>query len=239
MERKLGVNVDHVATIRQARGTRYPDPVFAAAMAELAGAHQITIHLREDRRHIQDRDLAILRETIQTEMNLEMGATEEILAIALETGPDVVTLVPERREELTTEGGLDVAGQRMKLRPFVERLRGVGIRVSMFIEPDPRQIKASRELGADAVELHTGRYCEVWRTPAGGAELERIQDAALLATDQGLYVAAGHGLDYTNIDPVAEIEEIVEFNIGHSIVARAIIEGMEAAVQGMLERIVW
>jgi len=239
MERKLGVNVDHVATIRQARGTRYPDPVFAAAMAELAGAHQITIHLREDRRHIQDRDLAILRETIQTEMNLEMGATEEILAIALETRPDEVTLVPERREELTTEGGLDVAGQRMKLRPFVERLRGAGIRVSMFIEPDPRQIKASRELGANAIELHTGRYCEVWRTPAGEDELVRIKDAAGLAVDLGLYVAAGHGLDFTNIDPVAEVEDIVEFNIGHSIIARAIIVGMEAAVQEMLDRIAW
>jgi pyridoxine 5-phosphate synthase len=239
MERKLGVNVDHVATIRQARGTRYPDPVFAASLAELAGAHQITIHLREDRRHIQERDLAILRETVQTELNLEMGATEEILAFALRARPEVVTLVPERREEITTEGGLDVAGQRMKLRPFVERLKEAGIRVSMFIEADPRQIKASKELGADAVELHTGRYCDHWRTPEGAAELDRIEDAARSATERGLYVAAGHGLDYTNIDPVAAIDEIVEFNIGHSIIARAIVVGMEAAVQEMLDRIAW
>lgn len=239
MERKLGVNVDHVATIRQARGTRYPDPVFAASLAELAGAHQITIHLREDRRHIQERDLAILKETVQTELNLEMGATEEILALALDARPELVTLVPERREELTTEGGLDVAGQRMKLRPFVERLKNAGIRVSMFIEADPRQIKASRELGADAVELHTGRYCDHWRDAEGGAELTRIEDAARAATERGLYVAAGHGLDYTNIDPVAAIDEIVEFNIGHSIVARAIVVGMETAVQEMLDRIAW
>ena len=239
MERKLGVNVDHVATIRQARGTRYPDPVFAASLAELAGAHQITIHLREDRRHIQERDLRILRETVQTEVNLEMGATEEILAIALDTRPDLVTLVPERREELTTEGGLDVAEQRMKLRPYVERLRDAGIRVSMFIEADPRQIKASKELGADGVELHTGRYCEHWRGAAGAKELARIEDAAKAAADRGLYVAAGHGLDYTNIDPVAALDEIVEFNIGHSIIARALAVGMEAAVQEMLERISW
>jgi len=237
MERKLGVNVDHVATIREARGTRYPDPVFAASLAELAGAHQVTIHLREDRRHIKERDLRILRETVQTELNLEMGATEETLAIALDTGPELATLVPERREELTTEGGLDVAGQRMKLRPFVERLRGAGIRASMFIEPDQKQIKASKELGADAVELHTGRYCDHRREPAAAAELERIEDAARFAADLGLYVAAGHGLDYTNIDPVAAIDEIVEFNIGHSIVARAIVVGMEVAVQEMLERI--
>ncbi|MFH1532275.1 MAG: pyridoxine 5'-phosphate synthase [Pseudomonadota bacterium] len=239
MERKLGVNVDHVATIRQARGTKYPDPVFAASLAELAGAHQITIHLREDRRHIQERDLVILRETVQTELNLEMGASEEILTLALKVRPELVTLVPERREELTTEGGLDVAGQRMKLRPFVERLREAGIRVSMFIEPDPKQIKATKELGADAVELHTGRFCDHWRDATGATELERIEDAARLATDRGLYVAAGHGLDYTNIDPVAAIDEIVEFNIGHSIIARAIVVGMETAVQEMLERIAW
>ena len=237
MDRKLGVNVDHVATVRQARGTRYPDPVFAASLAELAGAQQITIHLREDRRHIQDRDLAVMRETIQTELNLEMGATEEILAIALDIGPELVTLVPERREELTTEGGLDVVGLRMKLRPYVERLRAAGIRVSMFIEPDPKQIKASKELGADAVELHTGRYCDHWRGPDGDGELDRLEEAARIATSSGLYVAAGHGLDYTNIDPVAAIDEIVEFNIGHSIIARAIIVGMEAAVQEMLGRI--
>lgn len=237
MDRKLGVNVDHVATIRQARGTRYPDPVFAASLAELAGAQQITIHLREDRRHIQDRDLAVMRETVQTELNLEMGATEEILAIALDIGPELVTLVPERREELTTEGGLDVVGQRMKLRSYVERLRAAGIRVSMFIEPDPKQIKASKELGADAVELHTGRYCDHWREPDGAEELGRIEDAAQVAASRGLYVAAGHGLDYTNVDPVAAIDEIVEFNIGHSIIARAIVVGMEAAVQEMLDRI--
>jgi len=239
MERKLGVNVDHVATIRQARGTKYPDPVFAASLAELAGAHQITIHLREDRRHIQERDLSILRETVQTELNLEMGATEEILAIALRTRPELVTLVPERREELTTEGGLDVAGQRMKLRPYVERLREAGIRVSMFIEADPKQIKATKELGADAVELHTGRFCDHWRDATGATELGRLEDAARLAADRGLYVAAGHGLDYTNIDPVAAIDEIVEFNIGHSIIARAIVVGIEAAVQEMLDRIAW
>ncbi|MBM4370570.1 MAG: pyridoxine 5'-phosphate synthase [Deltaproteobacteria bacterium] len=239
MQRKLGVNVDHVATIRQARGTRYPDPVFAASLAELAGAHQITVHLREDRRHIQDEDLRILRRTVQTELNLEMGAAEEILAVALEVRPDTVTLVPERREELTTEGGLDVAGLRLALRPTVGRLVDAGIRVSMFIEPDLRQVRAARELGAQAVELHTGRFCELWRGPRGEEELVRLEEASRLAADLELHVAAGHGLDYTNIDPVAGIEDIAEFNIGHSIVARSILVGMEAAVREMLERIAW
>jgi len=237
VERVLGVNVDHVATIRQARGTKYPDPVFAASMAELAGAGQITVHLREDRRHIQDRDLMVLRQTVQTELNLEMGASEEILGIALDVRPDTVTLVPERREELTTEGGLDAAGQRLRLKPFVDRLKKAGINVSFFIEPDKRQIDAAIGLGADAIELHTGRFCEVFRTPEAEAEFERIETAAWVADEAGIKVAAGHGLDYSNIDPIAQIAQIVEFNIGHSIIARAILVGMETAVQDMLEHL--
>lgn len=233
--KRLGVNVDHAATIRNARDTLYPDPVFAAMLAERAGAHQITIHLREDRRHIIDRDLTIMRETVQTLLNLEMAATDEMVRIATEVVPDRVTLVPERREERTTEGGLDVAGQKERLKVVVDALQEAGIAVSMFIEPDVRQIEASFAIGATAVELHTGRYCEAADDEERTHEFEAIEEAARIASEMGLEVAAGHGLDYTNVEPIAAIDEIEELNIGHSIIARAILRGLEEAVVEMLE----
>lgn len=233
--KRLGVNVDHAATIRNARDTMYPDPVFTAMLAERAGAHQITIHLREDRRHIIDRDLEIMRQTVQTLLNLEMAATEEMVRIATEIGPDRVTLVPERREERTTEGGLDVAGQAKRLQDIVAALQGAGIAVSMFIEPASRQIRASQEIGADAIELHTGRYCDATTDEERTREFEAIEEAAKLGAELGLEVAAGHGLDYTNVEPIAAIEEIEELNIGHSIIARAILRGVEEAVAEMLQ----
>lgn len=231
---RLGVNVDHIATIRQARGTRYPDPVTAAAVAELAGADQITVHLREDRRHIQERDLRLLRETVQTRLNLEMAATEEILAIALDVRPDTVTLVPERRQELTTEGGLDAAGLEEQLGPVCARLTGAGIALSLFIDPEPAQIAAAARLGADAVELHTGEYAEADDDDALDAELQRLETATAEALDAGLIVAAGHGLDYVNVRDVVAVEGIEELNIGHAIVARALFTGMDQAVREML-----
>ncbi len=234
---RLGVNVDHVATLRQARGTRYPDPVTAAAMAELAGADQITIHLREDRRHIQDRDVRILRETVQTRLNLEMAATAEMARIALETLPHMVTLVPEKREEQTTEGGLDVVRAQAMLADYIAPLRDAGIVVSMFIDPDVQQVQASRDIGADSVELHTGDYCE-----APESEREALLGALLTAGecghDLGLIVAAGHGLDYKNILPVVELGVFEEFNIGHSIVARAVFVGFDRAVGEMIALLV-
>jgi pyridoxine 5-phosphate synthase len=233
--KRLGVNVDHAATIRNARETLYPDPVFAAMLAERAGAHQITIHLREDRRHITDRDLTIMRQTVQTLLNLEMAATDEMVRIAVDVGPDRVTLVPERREERTTEGGLDVAGRKGRLREVVDALHEAGIAVSMFIEPDLRQIDASLAVGADAVELHTGRYCDAADADDRNHEFEAIEEAARYAAEMGLEVAAGHGLDYTNVEPIAAIEEIEELNIGHSIIARAILRGLEEAVGEMLD----
>lgn len=233
--KRLGVNVDHAATIRNARGTKYPDPVFAAMLAERAGAHQITIHLREDRRHIIDRDLKIMRETVQTLLNLEMAATEEMVKIASTVLPDRVTLVPERREERTTEGGLDVAGDLDRMKGVVAALQEAGISVSMFIEPDLKQVEASEVVGADAVELHTGRYCDAPTSEEMGDELEVIEAAARHAAGLGLEVAAGHGLDYTNVEPIAAIEEIEELNIGHSVIARAIILGLEDAVGEMLD----
>lgn len=241
---RLGVNVDHVATIRQARGTTYPDPVLAASMAELAGADQITIHLREDRRHIQDRDVRLMRETVQTRLNLEMGATEEMIGIALEVAPDMITLVPERREERTTEGGLDVLGRKEELREIITRLKAGGAEISLFIDPDPLVIAASAEIGADAIELHTGDYCEALAhgiNPRGreagdrAHELERLVNGARLGAKHGMMVAAGHGLDYKNVLAVAAIPEIEEFNIGHSIVARAVLVGFERAVREMIE----
>lgn len=231
---ELGVNVDHVATIRQARETRYPDPITAAAISELAGADQITVHLREDRRHIIDRDLTILRQTIQTRMNLEMAATEEMLNIALTVQPDTVTLVPEKREEKTTEGGLDVVRLYAALAPFIEALKDGGIETSLFIDPDPAQIETSTRLGVDIVELHTGDYAEADNDEASGTELARIEQAAALAADAGLYVAAGHGLDYVNVREVAALEHVAELNIGHAIVARAIFVGMDQAVREMV-----
>ena len=235
MRTRLGVNVDHVATIRQARATRYPDPVTAASIAELAGADQITIHLREDRRHIQDRDLRIMRETIQTRMNLEMAATDEMLSIALEIRPESVTLVPEKREERTTEGGLDVIANQAELGPYLERLSEGGIATSLFIDPDPDQIAASASLGVDIVELHTGDYAEADCDDSRDRELTRLEAAAEQAAALGLVVAAGHGLDYVNVREIAAIAQVEELNIGHSIVARALFVGFERAVREMID----
>ncbi|MBJ6762717.1 pyridoxine 5'-phosphate synthase [Myxococcaceae bacterium JPH2] len=235
MGQRLGVNVDHVATLRQARRTPYPDPVTAAALAELAGARQITIHLREDRRHIQDRDLRILRDTVQTLLNLEMAATAEMVKIAYEYKPDVVTLVPERREELTTEGGLEVAGQREQIAKIIKNLKDGEISVSLFIDPDLDQVRASHKVNADRIELHTGRYCEARNERERARELARIVDAAKAAAKLGMGVAAGHGLNYDNVQPIARIQEIDELNIGHGIVARAVLVGFERAVREMLE----
>ena len=237
MTARLGVNIDHIATLRQARKARYPDPVTAAAMAELGGAHQITLHLREDRRHIQDRDLRILRETVKTALNLEMGATAELVKIAYETKPDIATLVPERREELTTEGGLDVVGQRDPVRKVVKTLRDAEIEVSLFIDPDIDQVRAAHKADASRIELHTGRFCDARSARERQAELGRIVDCAKAASKLGMNVAAGHGLNYQNVEAVARIEEIRELNIGHSIVARAVLVGMERAVREMLELI--
>jgi pyridoxine 5-phosphate synthase len=235
MGQRLGVNVDHVATLRQARRSTYPDPVTAAAIAELAGAGQITIHLREDRRHIQDRDLRILRETCQTLLNLEMAATPEMVKIAYEYKPDVVTLVPERREELTTEGGLDVAGQRENIAKITKNLKDGEIQVSLFIDPDLDQVRAAHKVDADRIELHTGRYCEARNERERTRELQRIVDAAKAAARLGMGVAAGHGLNYDNVQPIARIQEIDELNIGHSIVGRSVFVGFERAVREMLE----
>jgi len=229
------VNVDHVATLRQARRVAYPDPVTAASLAELAGAGQITIHLREDRRHIQDRDLRLLRQTVQTLLNLEMAATQDMVKLAYEHKPDVVTLVPERREELTTEGGLDVAGSREHIARVVKNLRDGDILVALFVDPDVEQIRASHKVNAQRVELHTGRYCEARDSQEREHELARIVDAAKAASKLGLSVAAGHGLNYDNVSVIARIREIDELNIGHAIVARAVLVGFERAVRDMLD----
>ncbi len=234
---RLGVNIDHVATIRQARGTEYPDPVDAALIAERAGAEGITAHLREDRRHIQDRDVERLREAVTTKLNLEMAADDEMVAIACRLNPADCCLVPERREELTTEGGLRVAGNEERLRDVVMRLSDAGIRVSLFIDPDPAEITASAAVGATVVELHTGTYAGA---AAGGtenardAELERLRSGAVFARSAGLAVNAGHGLTVDNVAPVAALPEMVELNIGHSIVSRAVLVGIAEAVREML-----
>lgn len=232
---KLGVNVDHVATVRQARGTTEPDPVTAAALAELAGADSITVHLREDRRHIQDRDVEVLRRTLQTRLNLEMAATEEMVAIALRIRPDSVCLVPERREELTTEGGLDVVRHEAALRPAVEALRRGGIAVSLFIDPDLSQAQASRRVGADMIEIHTGTYCEARDPEEQKVELAKIEACIREGHLLGLVVNAGHGLNYRNVQAVVALGGIEEFNIGHSIVSRAVLVGMERAIREMAE----
>jgi pyridoxine 5-phosphate synthase len=226
----LGVNIDHVATIRQARKTVEPDPIVAAMLAELAGADGITAHLREDRRHIQDRDIRLLRETVRTHLNLEMAVTPEMVSIALELKPDYVTLVPERREEVTTEGGLDVVSQRTRITQAVAQLQGAGIPVSLFIDPDPLQILATYETGAQWVELHTGRYAEAKHPQP---ELQNLYIGAEKAQTLGLRVNAGHGLTYWNVRAVAQIPGMEELNIGHSIMARAILVGMERAVREM------
>lgn len=232
---KLGVNVDHIATIRQARGVDDPDPVAAAMLAEFAGAHGITVHLREDRRHIQDRDVELLRKTVKTRLNLEMALTDEMVAMALKILPDAVTLVPEGRHELTTEGGLDVNLLRATLKQKIVLLKQAGIVVSLFVEPDLEQIKTSYKVGADYIEIHTGSYCEMRTDVDRREQLRRIELAISAAGKLGLGVNAGHGLNYRNIGPVVALKGIEEFNIGHSIVARAALVGMERAVREMLE----
>lgn len=231
---RLGVNIDHVATVRQARGVAYPDPVTAASIVEMAGADGIVCHLREDRRHIQDRDLRILREIVQIQLNLEMAATEEMIRIALMTKPDIVTLVPEKREELTTEGGLDVAKNFRSLKKAIQRLRKGNITVSLFVDPDKNQIKASEEVEAEAIEIHTGHYCEAKTSAQADDELKRILDAVGEASQRDLRIAAGHGLNYVNVRRIAEIKEIEELNIGHSIIARGVLVGLDRAVREMI-----
>lgn len=229
---RLGVNIDHVATIRNARGHRHPDPVQAAHLAAQAGADGITAHLREDRRHISDDDIARLSREIALPLNLEMAATEEMLAIALRHRPHAACIVPEKRQELTTEGGLDVAGSLEALRPFVGRLREAGIRVSLFIDPDARQIAAAAALGAPVIEFHTGTYCEALGARQAH-ELRRLQDAARDAARQGLECHAGHGLSYANVGPVAAIPELRELNIGHFLIGEAIFVGLAESIRQM------
>lgn len=229
----LGVNIDHIATLRNARGTQYPDPVQAAFIAEQAGADGITVHLREDRRHITDRDVRILRQTIQTRMNLEMAVTDEMVDIAVELKPHFCCLVPEKREEVTTEGGLDVAGQQEKMAIAVERLAQAGILVSLFIYPDHRQIDAAVAVGAPYIEIHTGAYAEAEGELAVKAELHRIAVAATYAAEKGLKVNAGHGLTYHNVQPIAALPEMHELNIGHAIIGQAVMCGLPAAVTDM------
>jgi pyridoxine 5-phosphate synthase len=230
---KLGVNIDHVATVRQARRGAEPDPVHAAVLAELAGADGITVHLREDRRHIQDRDLRILRETVKVPLNLEMAASEEIISIALEVRPEMATLVPEKREELTTEGGLDVRLHHEKVAQAVRTLKDGAIFVSLFIDPDLDQVKESKKAGADAVEIHTGSYADAKTYEGSHREYEKIFEACKLAHKLGLTVNAGHGLNYQNVRQIAKIKEIYELNIGHSIISRAVLVGLERAVREM------
>jgi pyridoxine 5-phosphate synthase len=230
---RLGVNIDHVATIRQARRAREPDPVLAAALALLGGADGITIHLREDRRHIQDRDVRILRETVPTGLNLEMACSDEILRIALQTKPDQVTLVPEKRQELTTEGGLDVVGNYAAVEHAVRTLQQADLPVALFIDPDPQQVDAAHKLAVRAIEFHTGTYADAV-TPSGAAtHLEQLARAAAHAVAAGLHVHMGHGLNYLNVKPVVRIAGVEELNIGHSIVSRAVLVGMVQAVRDM------
>jgi pyridoxine 5-phosphate synthase len=229
----LGVNIDHVATLRQARRGRYPDPVHAALAAEVAGADSITLHLREDRRHIQEQDVRTLRPLLQTRMNLEMAVTDEMLDFAAEVRPADCCFVPERRAELTTEGGLDVAAQLERVREATTRLSQAGVRVALFIDPDPRQIEAAARAGAPVVELHTGAYAQAGAAAAAATELERLRSATRLAAGLGLTVHAGHGLNYHNVRPVAAVREIVELNIGHALIAHAVFVGLSAAVREM------
>ncbi len=231
---RLAINVDHVATVRQARLAAEPDPVTAAALAELGGAQGIVVHLREDRRHIQDRDVEILRKTVKTRLNLEMAATKEMVEIALTVKPDIVTLVPEKRQELTTEGGLDVVLYEDALRSAVKTLHDGGIPVSLFINPDPRQVKAAHKLDADCVELHTGIFSEARSFVKRHEEFERLETASKLAHKLGLIIHAGHGVDYQNIYWLRNLPEVEEFSIGHAVIARAVLVGMERAVREML-----
>jgi pyridoxine 5-phosphate synthase len=228
----LGVNIDHVATLRQARRGRYPDPLQAALLAEQSGADSITLHLREDRRHIQDRDVAVMREALQTRMNLEMAVTDEMIGVARRILPQDCCLVPESREEITTEGGLDVAAGLQRVTGACAALGSSGIRVSLFIDPDALQIEAAQRAGAPVIELHTGTFATA-RGAAQAREFERLRAAARMAAGLGLTVNAGHGLDYHNVEPIAAIPEIVELNIGHAIVARALFDGLPKAVRDM------
>jgi pyridoxine 5-phosphate synthase len=230
---RLGVNVDHVATVRQARRANEPDPVAAAILATLGGADGITIHLREDRRHIQDRDVVVLRETVTTRLNLEMAAAEEIITIALRVKPDEATLVPEKRQELTTEGGLDVLAGEKAVRSAIDRLKSGGIFVSLFIDPELKQLDASKKFGADAIEFQTASYSEAAGEQAVERELEKLRAAASHAMSLGLHVHMGHGLNYWNVRPIVRIPGVEELNIGHSIVSRAVLVGMERAVREM------
>lgn len=234
---RLSVNVDHVATVRQARGGKNPDPVTAALLAELAGADGIIVHLREDRRHIQDRDVEILRRVVKTKLNLEMANTEEIVRIALRVKPDMVCMVPERRQELTTEGGLNVTAQQKTLKQNIARLKKAGIRVSLFIDADPAQVKASRAVGADFVEIHTGKYSDAPDEESQKKEFQRIARAIAQAHKLGLRVNIGHGLDYQNVAPFTSVPQIEDYSIGHSIIARAVLVGLDRAVWEMKELI--
>lgn len=234
----LGVNIDHVATLRQARGTRYPDPVKVALDAEEAGADGITVHLREDRRHIQERDVRLLKDVLQTRMNFEMGVTDFMLDFAEQIRPEHICLVPETRQELTTEGGLDVAGQEERVRAAVQRLSMLGCEVSLFIDAEERQIEASRRIGAPAIELHTGRYADAHTPEEAARELARIRDGVACGLAYGLIVNAGHGLHYHNVEPVAAIGGVHELNIGHAIVAHALFVGFKGAVAEMKQLIV-
>ncbi|WPD75171.1 pyridoxine 5'-phosphate synthase [Dickeya fangzhongdai] len=229
----LGVNIDHIATLRNARGTAYPDPVQAAFVAEQAGADGITVHLREDRRHITDRDVRLLRQTIQTRMNLEMAVTDEMLAIACELKPHFCCLVPEKRQEVTTEGGLDVAGQLDRITAAVTQLRQAGIQVSLFIDADHAQIDAALASGAPYIEIHTGAYADAENDSARQQEFERIREAATYAAGRGIKVNAGHGLTYHNVQPIAALPEMHELNIGHAIIGRAVMSGLSSAVAEM------
>jgi pyridoxine 5-phosphate synthase len=235
---RLGVNIDHVATVRQARRAKEPDPVAAAVLAELGGADGITIHLREDRRHIQDRDLYLLRDTVATRLNLEMASAPEIVAIALKVKPDEATLVPEKRQELTTEGGLDIIATEAATRAAVERLRAAGIPVSLFIDPDLAQVDQAKKLGADAIEFQTASYSEARGATAIAAELAKLSHAAARAAGLGLHVHMGHGLNYINVKPIMRIAGVEELNIGHSIISRAVLVGMERAVREMKQAMV-
>jgi pyridoxine 5-phosphate synthase len=232
---RLGVNIDHVATVRQARRASEPDPVHAAVLAELGGAGAITVHLRQDRRHIQDRDLEVLRQVVRTRLNLEMAATQEMMRVALTVKPEQATLVPERREELTTEGGLDAVLNSVQLKPIVKELAAGGVEVSLFVDPDLEQVKEAHKLDAQAVEINTGAYADARDGRAREAAMRRIVDAVRLGRRLGLAVHAGHGLTYQNVGAVAALSEIAELNIGHSIVSRAILVGMERAVREMVE----
>lgn len=235
--KSLSINIDHIATLREARKGIEPDPVTAALLVELGGADGITIHLREDRRHIQDRDLHLLKDVIKTKLNLEMAATPEMQRIALDVKPQLVTIVPEKREELTTEGGLDVNSDREELEKFIDKLHEGGLKVSLFLDPDPGQIKSAKLIDADYVEIHTGTFSELWGSQKGDEVFSKIDDAVKLASNLKLGVNAGHGLNYQNIKDVATLKEIEEFSIGHSIISRSVYVGLEKAVREMVKLI--